>query len=672
MGASPSVPIAPSTLLDRVPGIGPAFSKKYERLGVTTAEGLLSYFPRRWDDFSQPISIGYAREGESATIRGTILQIESHRSPQKRMWVTTALIQDETGAIRAVWFNQPYLTRLLHPKTDWIFSGHVMRADKGIILQSPIYEREPGIYPVYPETQRLSSKMIRRHIRTVLPLASRIPDPLPPTLLAREQLASLSVALQTIHLPKDQAQVETAKKRLAFDELFFIALRTLTIRRELAQAVAPRMQVDERLLRRFTESLPFKLTDAQRKAAWEIVQDLAKGTPMNRLLEGDVGSGKTVTALLGVITASANGYQTVWMAPTEILAEQHFLTSNKLLKGFNLNVGIVTGSRKENREADLVIGTHAVLSRGATFPRLGFLIVDEQHRFGVKQRAQLRERNDLTPHLLSMTATPIPRTLALALYGDLDLSLLDEIPADRKRIETRIVPPTGRERAYAFIRDEITRGRQTFVITPLIEPKKKTSLEEVERKSAIAEYEKLRTNVFPDLKIGLLHGKLKPAEKRGVMARFSNGELNILVSTAVVEVGIDVPNATVMMIEGAERFGLAQLHQLRGRVGRAEHQSYCFCFAESWSDQTKQRLQAFVTAKDGFELAELDLKLRGPGELAGIRQAGLPDLKMASLTDSVMIQKARRAAEQIIAEGLDRYPLLQAKLEEYTRVRHLE
>lgn len=672
MGVETLVSLTPDTLLEKVPGIGPAFAKKYERLGVTTAGELLFYFPRRWDDFSRPSPIASAKIGHTITVRGTILQIESHRSPQKRVWVTTALIQDANGAIRVVWFNQPYLARLFRPKTEWIFTGPVVRSKSGIVLQSPVYEQKPGIYPIYPENQGLSSKMIRRHIRTILPLASKMQDFLPAPLRATEQLLPLSLALSTIHFPESVQQIDGAKTRLAFDELFLIALRTLSIRRELAQATAPVMHVNDRLLKRFSEHLPFKLTNAQRKAAWEIVQDLAKSTPMNRLLEGDVGSGKTVTAMFGVLTAKANNYQSVWMAPTEILAEQHCKTATTLLAGMDVSVGIMTATRKEKRDADLIIGTHALLSQGVTFPRLGLLIVDEQHRFGVKQRAQLRENHDLTPHLISLTATPIPRTLALALYGDLDLSILDEVPSDRKPIVTKVVPPTGRESAYDFIRSQIKQGRQAFVVTPLIEPKNKTSPEEVERKSAMAEFGKLTKMIFPDLRIGLLHGKLGGKEKRAVMEKFSQGGLDLLVSTAVVEVGIDIPNATVMMIEGAERFGLAQLHQLRGRVGRAKHQSYCFCFAESWSENTKKRLTAFVTAKNGFELAELDLQLRGPGELAGIRQAGLPDLKMASLTDSFAIQKARRAAETIVAEGIEKFPLLAAKLREFTHARHLE
>jgi ATP-dependent DNA helicase RecG len=672
MGTSSPLPITSATPLLRISGIGPTLAKKYQRLGLETAGDLLNFFPRRWDDFSHPEPIARLRPGSQAVIQGTILQIASRRSPQKRWWVTDALITDQSGAIRAVWFNQPYLTRVLRPKTTWVFAGGVVRGKSGVALQSPVFEMNPEVCPVYPETSGLTSKMIRRHMRLVLPLSARLPDPLPPAVVANEHLIPLSLALKTIHFPETIERVHAAKTRLAFDELFFIILRTLTVRQELSQASAPVMHINERLLRKFSENLPFTLTDAQRKAAWEIVQDLSKPVPMNRLLEGDVGSGKTVTAMFGVITAKANNLQSVWMAPTEILAAQHFETAGKLLAPMNLSVGIMTGTTKENKDADIVIGTHALLTQGVTFPRLGFLIVDEQHRFGVKQRAQLREKHNLIPHLLSMTATPIPRTLALALYGDLDLSILDEVPTDRKMIDTKIVPPTGREKAYEFIGEQIRQGRQAFVITPLIEPKNKTSPEEIERKSAVAEFEKLTKTVFPDLRIGLLHGKLSGKEKQAVMDKFSQGGVDILVSTAVVEVGIDVPNATVMVIEGAERFGLAQLHQLRGRVGRGKHQSYCFCFAESWSDVVKRRLHAFVTAKNGFELAELDLTLRGPGELTGIRQSGLPDLKMASLTDSFLIQRARRAAEQIMKEGMRRYPLLTDKLKEFTHARHLE
>lgn len=668
----PPTSLSLTTPLPRLPGMGTILAQKFARLGIATAGDLLFYFPRRWDDFSSPRPIASLTSGETATVRATILQIQTTRSPKKRIFVTTALLQDESGAIKAVWFNQPYLTRLFRPKTTWIFTGKAVRSPRGIILESPQYERQPGIFPVYPETAGVSSKMIRRHVRTVLPLAKTIAEYLPDAVLTDEKLMGISSSLRSIHFPETPEAAEQAKERLAFDELFFLALRMLVLKKEIHQAQAPPMKINEGLLKRFADALPFKLTNAQRKAAWEIVQDLAKPTPMNRLLEGDVGSGKTVTAMFGVLTAVDNGLQVVWMAPTEILALQHYQTTRDLAKSFNLRVGIITGAKKENRDADLTIGTHALLTEGVTFPRLGLLIVDEQHRFGVKQRAQLREGHDLVPHLLSMTATPIPRTLALAIYGDLDLSILDESPSGRQLIKTSVVPPSGRENAYRFIREQIREGRQAFVITPLIEPQKMTSFAEIEQKSAIAEYEKLKKSVFPEFKIGLLHGKLKPKDKQAVMERFAAGKLDILVSTAVVEVGIDVPNATVMMIEGAERFGLAQLHQLRGRVGRREHPSYCFCFAESWSATTKKRLKAFLTAKNGFELAELDLQLRGPGELAGVRQAGLPDLKMASLSDSFMIQRARRAAEKIIEEGIDRYPQLSTKLKEFIGARHLE
>lgn len=660
----------PKNRVDELPGVGETIAGKLSKLGIETISGLLYYFPYRWVDFSHPVSIGQVRAGSEAVIQGKVLSAATERSPRRRIFVTTALVQDGTGAIAVVWFNQPYLERVFHAGTSWIFAGKVTRGPNGFTMESPDYERSPGIFPIYGETEGLTSKMIRRYVLEALPVAVSIPDPLPQEIIADEELLSLPHAIHAIHFPKSQGELSEARKRLAFDELFFLSLRIQSIRKELATANAPRVTVDEGKGRAFVQSLPFQLTDAQRKAASEILRDLGKPTPMNRLLNGDVGSGKTVVALVAAKAVIENGYQVAWLAPTEILVHQHFETVKRLAPG--LKIGVLTGSRKERDEDDdVAIGTHALLEEKVTFPRLGLLIVDEQHRFGVKQRARLRGRSDLVPHLLSMTATPIPRTLALSLYGDLDISVLDELPPGRRKVRTHIVPPVKRGDAYGFIRDQIRVGRQAFVVCPLIEATKNTSLAELDRKSAVAEYEKLKEKVFSDLRIGLLHGRMSGKEKDRVMKEFKDGQLHLLVSTAVVEVGIDVPNAAVMMIEGAEQFGLAQLHQLRGRVGRSKHQSYCLVFTDQWNEKIAARLKAFVSAKDGFELAEKDLELRGPGELAGIRQSGLPDLKMASLSDITLIQKAREHAAWAL-ERLDRFPRLIEAFGDYVRIRHLE
>ncbi|MBI2263235.1 ATP-dependent DNA helicase RecG, partial [Candidatus Berkelbacteria bacterium] len=433
--------------------------------------------------------------------------------------------------------------------------------------------------------------------------------------------------------------------------------------------------------------LPFFLTHDQKRSIWEIVKDLSRPAPMNRLLEGDVGSGKTVVAAAGVLLAAKSNFQSVWLAPTEVLANQHAQSVSKLLEPFGISVGLLTAatSKKaaEISQNQLIIGTHAILQKDIILPNLAFVIVDEQHRFGVKQRAWLRQpttdnqqptTTHPIPHFLSMTATPIPRTLALSIFGDLDISVLDELPPGRKKVETKIVPPLQRKAAYDFIRQQVKKGRQIFVICPLIEKKedgKALNLFELDCKSAIAEYEKLSKEIFPDLRIGLLHGKMKSKEKEEVMGRFKNREIDILVSTAVIEVGIDIPNATVMMIEGAERFGLASLHQFRGRVGRGGHQSFCLVFPQVWGALIQKRLLAFQKINNGFELAEIDLKLRGPGELGGIRQSGIPDLKMASLSDIILLRETREAARESFPNLKD-YPSLQNKLKEFIKMSHLE
>ncbi len=667
-------------------GVGPVMAKKLKRLGIETVRDLLFYFPRAWDDFSKPQPIRNLQIGQDAIIKATIAQIKQSRTRRKWMSIVEALLVDDSAQIKAIWFNQPFLMKILKPGDEWLFAGKVGydRNLKVKILNVFQYENPsadgPMILPVYPETEGLTSKYLRKLLKPLIVQVDQLSgDFLPENILLEEDLIDLNNALKNIHFPSKTPDVEIAKKRLAFDELFLIALKMLKIKKELSENRSVALKFDPSILKKFVENLPFKLTNAQRKAAWEIIKDLERRVPMNRLLEGDVGSGKTVVAAMAVLVAAKNNAykaQSVWLAPTEILANQHFKNVRELLKPFNISIGLLTSANKKAdlSEDDLIIGTHALLQKNVTFENLGLIIIDEQHRFGVKQRAYLRKQGDLIPHLLSMTATPIPRTLALALYGDLDISIIDEMPPGRQKVITRVISPENRQKAYDFIRQEIQNGRQVFVICPLIEPKdsKLINLFEVDRKSAVQEYEKLSKQIFPDLKIGLLHGRQKSKEKDATMKKFHGGKLDILVSTAVVEVGIDVSNATIMMIEGAERFGLAQLHQFRGRVGRGQHQSYCFLFSESWSENTQKRLEAMINCQNGFELAEKDLQIRGPGELIGIRQSGLPDLKMASLSDIIMVKKARSSAEKIINEGIGKYPELLAKLKEFEIERHLE
>ncbi|MEK7142644.1 MAG: ATP-dependent DNA helicase RecG [Patescibacteria group bacterium] len=721
------------TPIQYLSGVGPKMAKKLQRLGIENVRDLLFYFPWRYDDFSQPQKIKQLRIGQEAIIKAKILQIKLSRTRRKWMSIIEAILADDSGEIKAIWFNQPFLMKILKPGDEWLFAGRVNWdfKNKSKTITPSQYEnpqtQEPMILPIYSETEGLTSKYLRKIIKPVIAQIDKlIKEFLPDNLRLQEKLLELKSALKKIHCPQNQQDISKARERLAFDELFLISLKLLINKKELLKNSATAFKIDTKLLKAFVNNLPFKLTNAQRKSAWEIIKDLSHPVPMNRLLEGDVGSGKTVVAAMAVLVAAKNKYnansnwQSVWLAPTEILANQHFQNIYKLFKKFQIRVGLLTSANQKAdlKKDDLIIGTHALLQKNISFPRLALIIVDEQHRFGVKQRAHLRqgyggqahlrkseirnpksERN-IIPHLLSLTATPIPRTLALSIYGDLNLSIIDEMPPGRQKVITRVVNPENRKKAYDFIQGQVKQGRQVFVICPLIEIQNanlsdasigvrpnasdkvqndnskfkigQNKLFDIDRKSAVEEYEKLSKNIFPDLKIGLLHGRLKSKEKSAAMKKFQQGKINILVSTAVVEVGIDIPNATVMMIEGAERFGLAQLHQFRGRVGRGKFQSYCFLFSQSWSKETKQRLSAMISCHNGFALAEKDLQIRGPGELAGIRQSGLPDLKMASLSDIILVKRARKSAEEILKNNLEKYPQLKEKLEEFKTERHWE
>ncbi len=676
----------------------PATAKKLEKLGIRSVRDLLYHFPARYEDFSNIRPISQIEAGSSVTASGKILNIKNSRTFRKRLILTEALVGDESGAIRAVWFNQPYLADHFKPGRLVNLSGKVVLNNGRLCFSNPAYEitgygemkggkeslHTGRLVPVYPETSGLTSRWLRLAVKSFSGLAAKIPDVLPPDVKKAYALPNLNYALRQIHFPDTLENASLAKKRFAFEELFILQLFTRRQKMKLAQKTAPKIEFNEKSAKEFVGSLPYKLTEDQKKAAWQIIGDLALGKPMNRLLQGDVGSGKTVVAAMAAYLAAKAGYQTAFMAPTEILSRQHFQKIGPMLEKFKVSVGLLTSAEarigndqvtKKKFEkiiksggADIVIGTHSLIQKNVDFGNLGLVIIDEQHRFGVGQRAALLQ-SETVPHLLSMSATPIPRTLSLTVWGDLDLSLIKQMPEGRKKIITKIVPPSSRETTYDFIRNEIKRGRQAFVICPLIEDSPK-----LEVRSATAEYKKLNEKVFPNLKIGLLHGRLKAKEKEKIMADFAAGDLNILVSTAVVEVGIDVPNATVMMIEGADRFGLASIYQFRGRVGRGEHQSHCFLFTESASAQTARRLRAVAAAKNGFELAEKDLEIRGPGDFIGVRQSGLPDLAMASLTDAELIAKTTEAAKTILSRdpGLKNYPLLGEALAAFEKKVHFE
>lgn len=712
------------TPIEEIPRVGPQYQKKLKKLGIKTLRDLLFHFPHRYENFSNLVKISQAKVGEKVSIQGKILEIENTRTWKKRMILTQALVGDNSGLIKVVWFNQPYLINVLKKGDLVCLAGKVTFDEYGLYLSNPAYEKISLTYnqqlttynlthtgrlvPVYPETEGLSSKWLRVIIRPFLiQMKNKIKDALPEKIRKKYNLLPIQKALWQIHFPDSMSLAKKAKERFAFEELFSLSLLVLRERQKLAKEKAIAIPLNLKLVKEFIKSLPFDLTESQKKSAWEILKDLEKPRPMNRLLEGDVGSGKTVVAAIAALNVVKAGYQVALMAPTEILAKQHFKTFKELLLNFNLKIGLLTGERAElilrreilrisrqkfleklkNGEIDLLIGTHALIQEGVKFKNLALVILDEQHRFGVEQRAKLCQPKDspgtvqqqsLIPHFLSMTATPIPRTLALTIYGDLDLSLITELPKGRKKIITKVIPPQNRKEAYNFIRKQVKEGRQVFVICPRIETKnneqKTKNLSWAEVKAVKEEHEKLSKIIFPDLKIGMLHGKMKPEEKEEIMKKFKEGEIDVLVSTSVVEVGIDIPNASVMMIEGAERFGLAQLHQFRGRVGRGNEQSYCFLFTDSPAKKTKERLKALIESENGFELAEKDLEIRGPGEIFGSRQWGIPDLAMASLRDIFLVQNSRQAAKEILAEDpeLKKYPLLREKLDQFRQRVHLE
>lgn len=669
---------APITALK---GISTNQAAKFRRLGVETIHDLLYFFPRRHIDYSKRKTIAQLKIGEEQTVVATIWQAQVSSVGRRRS--TEAIVGDETGNMRVIWFNQPYLAKKLHTNSQLVLSGKVSLF-KGIkVFQSPEYEpltedliHTGRLVPIYSLTEGLSHRVVRRLVKETVDLwAPRLSDFLPEEVRSRAQLLVLSKAINQAHYPENESLKDSARKRLAFDEMFLIQLGLLSRRREWRDGgKANSIKPDHQIVETFIGSLPFVLTRAQQRALKQILADLAKVRPMSRLLQGEVGSGKTVVATAALLATVASGYQGAFMAPTEILAEQHFMNISALLaragqeakidgslRSFSailpheITLALLTGSMKKSEKervhqsisegkVGIVVGTHALIQQVVEFEKLGLAIVDEQHRFGVMQRSGLRQKGS-NPHLLVMTATPIPRSLALTLFGDLDLSVIDELPQGRRPITTKCLEPEERDRAYRFIRKEVHEGRQAFIICPLIEES-----EAIDTKAAITEYERLSSEVFPDLRLGLLHGRLKAADKEEVMRNFREGELDILVATSVVEVGIDVPNATVMLVEGADRFGLAQLHQFRGRVGRGEEASYCILVAENPTADGRDRLSVLEGSHDGFVLAEKDLKLRGPGEFFGTRQSGLPDLKMAKLSDMNLLELARGEAVRLLKE----------------------
>ena len=650
-------------------GVGPKMAQTLERLGATTIWELLYIFPRRYDDYTLLKPINRLQFGEQVTVIGTVWEVRARQARNHKL--VQAVISDGTGRIQATWFNQPWLTGKLKTGMQIVLSGKVDQYLGRPIFENPEWEplemeplRTRRIVPVYPLTSGLSSHKMRDIMKQAInQWAPRVPDPLPVSIRQRRRFSTLPHTLQQAHFPDSQEKLHYARQRLVFDELLLLQLGMMGVRRDWQSAPAVPVPRNDQVIDQFTATLPFELTGAQQRVIDEIMTDMSREVPMNRLLQGDVGAGKTVVAAAAMVAAVFGGLQAALMAPTEILAEQHFQGLSKLLENLGIRVALLTG-RTSAREREtlyqeladgtiqVIIGTQALIQDKVQFKNLGLAVIDEQHRFGVEQRKALRDKGVLSsngqgpaepnPHLLVMSATPIPRSLALSLYGDLDLSILDEMPPGRQEIKTRWLRPSERERAYAFVRSQIESGRQAFVICPLVEDSDK-----IDAKSAVAEYERLQKEIFPDLKLDLLHGRMKANEKESVMRNFYQAETDILVSTSVIEVGIDVPNSTVMVIEGANRFGLAQLHQFRGRVGRGEHQSYCLLLAESITDGAEERLAALEKTNDGFILAEKDLEIRGPGQFFGQRQSGIPELQLASLLDMKMLEMAREEAQTL-------------------------
>jgi ATP-dependent DNA helicase RecG len=697
-----------STKIEEIPHVGKVYGKRLKTMGIKTLADLIYYFPREYKDFSKISKIKDIKINEKACISGKIISIEQNRTWVKRMTITTALIQDNTGAIEAVWFNQPYIGKILAIGDEIILAGKLSIQNKTIQISSPIYEKISSkenihlgrIMSVYIESQGVSSKYLRWIIKPIIEsIKNKIPETLPLEILKKYELLPLKEALEQIHFPSSLELAKKAEERFSFEQIFFISLFNLKKKLEIKKEESQSIPINKELIERVKTSLPFELTKAQKKTLDEILKDMEKPSPMNRLLQGDVGSGKTAVAALASINTVKAKSQVVLMAPTEILVKQHFKTFFQMLKSFNLNIGLLTGkedkyyskklhsdtieiSRKkllekvEDGDIDILIGTQALIvsskkkkeEQKVKFSNLGLVIIDEQHRFGVKQRAALSKKYEgRIPHLLSMTATPIPRTLALTVWGDLDLSIIDEMPKNRKKIITEIVTEKQRIKKYEFIKKEISKGGQVFVVCPRIE----TEEEEEEIKNVKKEYNYLSHDIFPELKIAMLYGKMTSKEKDKIMKDFRSKKYNILVSTSVIEVGIDIPNATIMMVEGSDRFGLAQLHQLRGRVGRGDQQSYCLLFTDSKSKKTKERLEAMIKYDSGFKLSEIDLKLRGPGDFFGVKQWGLPDFAMSALKDIKGVKRAREAAEDIFPQ-IQKYPLLERRLEAFKERVHLE
>lgn len=690
--------ISLNTPLSDIKSVRRDFLPKLKRLGIKNVKDLLWHFPNRYDDFSNIQKISDIKPDQKISIKGVIEELKPKNVWRRGFSIMEAIIKDDSESVKVVWFNQPYLNKVLKEGEEISVSGIPKIKDGEIQFLSPAYERNKDgkdnihterIVPIYPETKGLTSRGIRYLIKPILE-EIKIDEPMPTKILEDEKILEINTAIKKIHFPEKSEDVTLAKKRFLFDSLFVLQLSNLKRKVDMAKKDSFDIKVDLNKNKERIQQLPFKLTNDQKESLEDILKDISKPHPMNRLLQGDVGSGKTVVAFLASLQIIDNGYQVVIMAPTEILASQHYNNIKKTFPKLKEKVALLTNNSAkifyQGKEVDvskkellrdiaegdikIITGTHSLIQKSVDFKNLAFVVVDEQQRFGVRQRMSLLRNNNNTPHLLSMSATPIPRTLALTIFSDLDLSYINELPKNRKPIITKVVPPNNRERAYKIIRQNTKNGHQTFVVCPRIE---NTEGSATEIRTVKSEYDKLSKKIFPDLKIGMLHSKLNKEDKELVIRKFANNDIDILISTSMVEVGVDIPNATIMMIENAEYFGLSQLYQFRGRVGRGEHKSYCLLFTETTSKETFEKLKAVESAKNGLELAELDLKMRGPGELLGKSQTGIPDRAMEALQDKKLITAAKKHAEKILKENnLNKYPLLKKRLEKFETLLHKE
>lgn len=703
-----------------------------KKMGLKTIEDLLFYFPNRHESFGDRKNIIDLAEGDKTTVFGRVIEIKKNRALRRRLHYTEATIGDFTSTIKAIWFNQPYIDKILIKGDKVALTGKIAHGKSGLYIANPTYEKVgeyedlgegAALLAIYSESPGISSKWLRFAIEKILKSINRLEvlDPIPQEILERYRLPNVYSSLIYIHTPQKLGDAEAARKRFAFEEIFFIQLARLKEREDFKKHHSFKIAVGKKEMEEFIKIFPFELTASQKKAVEQILEDFGKSEPMARLLEGDVGSGKTAVAVATAYAAVKNGFQVAYMAPTEILANQHFKSFINYFSQLRLatKIGLITSSEGKKYpskvtptepthisksqllkwvaggEIPILIGTHSLIQKNVKFKNLAYVIIDEQHRFGTRQRAKLaQEKASTAPHLLSMTATPIPRTLALTIYGDLDLSLLDEMPSGRQKVITKIVHPDDRNNTYELIREKIKEGRQLFVICPRIAPTLVTGLSNedgvptasrvgneldyakisaLETKTVKEEAKRLEAEVFPEFNVGVLHGKMTPKEKDEALDAFRKNKTQILVATSVVEVGIDIPNATMIIIEGAERFGLAQLHQLRGRVIRGTHQPHCFVFTDSGSEKTHQRLHALEQAKNGFELAEYDLELRGTGELSGTKQWGVSDIGMEALKNLKMVEAARTESQNILTRDpeLKKYPLMTKRLKEQDKM-HFE